>query len=262
MKTPIITIYVVCILVIGIVLLALYDYNKHGIRTEDPEISKSDADTLKTAKFEGDEHFYKQNYSGAIESYQKAVRMSPRDAHLHNDLGAAYYRLGLESMDTPMTEEQFDFGIEVDARRIDGSEAMKWIEGELEAIESGIITAVINNEADKNDIKSKILSLGHYVHVEQEYIDDDKREYWITIVTGKTKDAFLDAENEYRKAISIKYVKDDDGHRYSNYSAASRNLGTLLFRMGRKSAAVRSWRRAFQLEPTDSELRNLLDKYE
>ncbi|MFC1719407.1 hypothetical protein ACFL6S_37500, partial [Candidatus Poribacteria bacterium] len=106
------------------------------------------------------------------------------------------------------------------------------------------------------------LSLGHYVHVEEEDTDEDEKEFWVTIITGETKDAFLNAEKEYLKSINIKYVKDSDGRRYSNYATVSRNLGTLYFRIGRKKEAISQWRRAMELEPSDAELRELLDKYE
>lgn len=262
MRTPVIMIFLVCVLIMGIVALAVYDYKRRGFRTEGPGISKSEADTLKRTRAKGDELFEKQDYESAIMKYEQASEMAPRDAHIYNDLGAAYYRLGLTRMEPPMEEEDFDFGVEVDAR-IEGLKALEMVKDKLKTIRSGIITAVVNGEADRDRIEAYVHSLGHYVHVEEEEgAEEEEREFWLTIVTGETKDALLNAEKKYMRAMSIKYVKDKNGRRYSNYSAASRNMGTLYFRMGRKKEAVTQWRRALQLEPTDAELRVVVDKYE
>jgi tetratricopeptide (TPR) repeat protein len=260
MRTPVITIFVVCVLVIGLAL-AFYDYKKHGVRTEPTNFSKSEGDTLKRTKESGDEQFLKENYEGAVKQYQRALQMWPRDAHLYNDLGASYYRLGLQSMDSPMAEDEFDFGVEVDAR-YEGAKPLEMVQEKLAETKSGIITAVVGEEADKTEIETYARSQGKHIHVEVEDLEDGEKEYWLTILTGKTKDEFLKAERAYLDAINIKSVRDDSGRRHSTYPSASRNLGTLYFRMGRKKEAVAHWQRALQLEPTDAELRALISKYE
>lgn len=261
MKTPAITIFVVCILVVGLAW-AVYDYRKHGLRQQDEDISRSEAARLKETRESGAEQSYKQDYESAIEQYKKALKISPRDAYLHNDLGAAYYKMGLESINPPVAEDEFGFGNEVDARYLETPEALEGVKEAAGKTQSGIITAVVENEAAKSEIEAYAQSLEHYVHIELEEVEDGSREFWLTIITGKTKEAFLNAEKEYLRAINIKSVKDSSGRRYSNYSTASRNLGTLYFRMGRKKDAIAQWRRALQVEPTDAELRNLLGKYE
>ncbi len=259
MRTPVVTIFVVCVLIVGFALA--FRYRKEGFFTESPNISKSQAASLKRYKEDGDEDFYQQNYEEAIRQYKQAIRIWPTDAHLQNDLGASYYRLGLARMIPPMDEGEFDFGVEADARA-EGSEPLKMVQEKLEPIESGIITAVVNDEADRDKIETYARSLGHYVHVEEEVTEEGEKEFWLTIITGETKEAFLNAEKEYLKSINIKYMKDETGRRYSNYATVSRNLGTLYFRMGRKKEAIAQWRRAMQLEPADAELRELLGKYE
>ncbi len=259
MRTPVMTIFVVCVLIIGLAL-AFWDYKKHGARQQRFDISKTQADKLKDTRLSGDEQVYRQNYESAIREYERALKLSPRDAYLHNDLGAAYYRLGLESMEPPVEEGEFEFGVEVDAR-YEGSEPLKMVRSALEGVKSGVVTAVVNDETKSEEIETYARSLDHYVHVEEEFEGGD-REFWVTIITGETKEAFLKAEREYQEAINIKSVKDRDGRKYSNYSTASRNLGTLYFRMGRKKEAIAQWRRALQIEPTDAELRNLLGEYE
>jgi tetratricopeptide (TPR) repeat protein len=261
MKTPAITIFVVCILVIGLAL-AIYDYSKHKARPASEDITRSEADILKESRESGDEQSYKENYEKAVAEYERALRISPRDAYIYNDLGTAYYNLGLESMDIPVEEDEFGFGVEVDARHLEGSEPLTKSKDALEKVKSGIITIVVDNEATKTEIETYARSLGNYVHAETEEAEDGSKDFWLTIVKGKTKEAFLNAEKAYLEAIDIKSVKDRDGRKYSNYSTASRNLGTLYFRMGRKKDAIAQWRRALQIEPTDAELRNLLGKYE
>jgi len=261
MRTPVVTIFVVCVLIVGLAL-AFYDYRKHGARQQRLDITRSQADALKNAKEAGAEQSYKEDYEKAVDEYKRALKLSPRDAYLHNDLGTAYYRLGLQSMKPPIEEDEFGFGTEVDARRLETPKIFRIVQEALEKTESGIITTVVGNEAASKEIEMYARSLGHYVHAEEETEDISSKEFWLTIVTGKTKEFFLESEKEYLQAIDMKSVKDSDGRRYSNYATASRNLGTLYFRMGRKKDAIGQWRRALQLEPTDAELRNLLGKYE
>ncbi len=164
----------------------------------------------------------------------------------------------------PRSEDELGYGLEVDARHKEATEALAMVKEKLketEETDSGIITAVVSGEDVSKQIQTDIRSLEHYVHVEEE-VEDDKREFWLTIIVGKTKEAFLYAQKDYLKAIDIKFVKDREGRKYSNYSVASRNLGTLYFRMGRKKEAMIQWRRALELEPTDDELRELIGSYE
>lgn len=261
MRTPIITIFVVFVLIVGLAL-AFYDYRKHGARYEKLDITKTDAETLRKARQEGEIAAQKQDYETAIEQYERALKISPRDAYLRNDLGAAYYYLGLKSMQPPQEEEEFGLGLEVDGRHISKEETMKKFKEALNQIESGMITVVVKDFSLSNQIESYAKSLNHYVHVEPETNDDGTREYWLTILLGKTKEAFLNAEKQFRIAIDLRSVRDASGRKYSNYSAASRNLGTLYYRMGRKREAIEHWRRALEIEPSDAELRELIDKYD
>ena len=122
----------------------------------------------------------------------------------------------------------------------------------------------MNEETVGKKIEAHALSLGHNVHIEEEDTEDGGMEYWLTIITGGTKEAFQKAEEEYLRAIKIKSVKADTGRRYSTYPGASRNLGALYFRIGRRKDAVAQWQRALQLEPNgeDSrELRALIEEY-
>jgi len=261
MRTPIITIFVICVLIIGLAL-AFYDYRKHGIRYDKVDISRSQSDSLKNARLAGEEQSYKKNYDAAVAEYEKALKLSPRDAYLRNDLGAAYYYLGLKYMEPPIEEEDFSLGTEIDGRHISKEETIQKFGEALEKVKSGMITVVSNNQLVAKEIESYARPLNHYAHLELEKTDEGVWEYWVTIITGRTKDAFLNAEKQYLTAISLRAVKDTDGRKYSNYSAASRNLGTLYFRMGKKKEAIANWRRALQIEPTDAELRELVDKYE
>ncbi len=261
MRTPVITIFVVCVLIMGLAL-AIYDYRKHGVRQENIGISRSEAHRLKITSESAAKQLYNENYETAIEEYKRALKVSPRDAYLYNDLGTAYYRVGLESTVPPIEEGDFGYGSEVDARYLEPAEALEKVKQELVNMESGIFTAVVNDEATGTEIGVYARSLDHYTHIEEELADDGDKEFWVTIITGKTKEAFLNAEREYQQAIKIKSMQDNSGRRYSNYATASRNLGALHFRMGKKKDAVNHWRRALQLEPTDAELRHLLGKYE
>jgi tetratricopeptide (TPR) repeat protein len=260
MKTPAITIFVVCILILCLVL-AFYNYRKHGARPNDIIISKYDAEKLKKDKNSGEKQVYMENYEAAIKEYTKAIKISPTDSILYNDRGTAYYHLGLENANPPLSEDELDYGIEADARHTEAPEALAIVKDKLKETDSGIITAVVDNESTSEQIENSIRSMGHYVHAEEE-TENGEKEYWLTIIVGKTKEAFLNAQRDYLKAIDIQSVKDSNGRKYSNYSTASRNLGTLYFRMGRKKEAMEQLRRALELEPTDEELRELIGSYE
>jgi len=260
MRTPIITIFVVCILVLGLAL-AFYDYKKHGIHEKPVGISKSEADKLKRSRLAGEELSKKGKYDEAIEEFKKALQISPRDPYIRNDLGATYYYQGLESMNPPVKEEDFKLEADIDARDLDNSKAFERVKSAVEKMESGVITVVVSNEAVRKEIEAYVWPLKHYLYVEEEKTGKNSKEFLMTIIKGKTKEAFLNAEREYLQSIDILSVRDSTGRKYSNYATASRNLGTLYFRMGRKKDALAQLQRALQLEPSDAELRYIVDSY-
>jgi tetratricopeptide (TPR) repeat protein len=266
MKTPIVTVFIVAVLVIGLGL-ALYDYKTRGLHENPIGISRTQAEMLRRARVVGEEKANQKDYVGAIEEYKRAIRVSPKDPYIRNDLGAAYYSLGLKVMNPPIPEEEENgYGTEVDARYGDNKEqireqALTKLKEALDKTESGLITVVVRNSALGKEIETSNNSLGNYVHTEEEIKDDGTKNYWITIIKGKTKDYFIDAEKEYLQSIELLSVRDSSGRKYSAYSVASRNLGTLYFRMGRKKDALANWQRALQLEPADQDLRKLVDSY-
>jgi len=262
MKTPIVTVFIVAVLVIGLGL-AFYDYKKHGVHENPIGISRTQAEMLKKSRIEGEDKLKRQDYSGAIEEFKKAIQISPRDPYIHNDLGAAYYNMGLKVMNPPIPDdEDLGYGTEVDARYNNTKEqTFEKLKETLDKTESGIITVVVKDQPVSKEIESYIRPMGHYIHVEEEVRDDGGKDYWITIIKGKTKDYFINAEKEYIQSIDLLYVRDASGRKYSSYSIASRNLGTLYFRMGKKKDALANWQRALQLEPSDQDLRRLVDSY-
>jgi len=267
MKTPIVTVFIVAVLIIGLGL-AFYDYKTRGFHEKPIGMSRTQSEALKKARLVGEEKANQQDYIGAIVEYKRAIQISPRDPYIHNDLGAAYYYLGLKAINPPISEdEDLGYGIEVDARYYTGTkeqireQALTKLKEAIDQTESGIITVVATNLALSKEIETSTRSMGNYVHIEEDAKDDGSKDYWITIIKGKAKDYFLNAEKEYLQAIDLLSVKDASGHRYSGYSVASRNLGTLYFRMGKKKDAIENWQRALQLEPSDQELRKLVDTY-
>ena len=261
MKTPFITIFVVAILIIGL-FLAFYDYKKHGIHEQPIGISRSQSDTLKKARLKGEQLSEQKNYEAAIQEYKKAIQISPKDPYIHNDLGAAYYYLGLKAMNPPIPEdEDMGYGTSVDARALTKEQMTEKIKEALDIVKSGVITVVVKDPTMSKDIESFIRPTGNYVYIEDEPREDGGKNYWATIITGITKDYFLNAEKEYLASVDLLFVRDATGRKYSSYAVASRNLGTLYFRMGKKKEAVSNWQRALQLEPSDEELKNLVDSY-
>jgi len=266
MKTPIVTVFIVAVLIIGLGL-AFYDYKTRGFHENPIGISKTQAEALRKSRLVGEEKANQKDYVGAIEEYKKSIQISPRDPYIRNDLGAAYYYLGLKAMNPPIPEEEeMGYGAEVDARYGDTKEqireqALMKLKEALDKTESGIITVVVRDSALSKEIETSNHSIVNYVHIEEDIKDDGVKDYWITIIKGKTKDYFISAEKEYLQAVDFLAVRDSSGHKYSAYSVASRNLGTLYFRMGRKKDALANWQRALQLEPADQDLRKLVDSY-
>ena len=261
MKTPFVTIFVVAILIIGL-FLAFYDYKKHGAHEQSMGISRSQSDTLKRARLKGEQLSEQKNYEGAMQEYKKAIQISPKDPYIHNDLGAAYYCLGLKAMDPAIPEdEDMGYGTSIDARSLTKEQTLEKIKEALNTVKSGVITVVVKDQVISKDIESFILPTGNYIHIEDEPREDGGRNYWATIIIGITKDYFLSAEKEYLASIDLLFVRDATGRKYSSYAVASRNIGTLYFRMGKKKEAVNNWQRALQLEPSDQELKKLVDSY-
>jgi len=268
MKTPIVTVFIVAVLIIGLGL-AFYDYKTRGLHENPIGISRTQAEMLRRARVVGEEKANQKDYVGAVEEYKRAIRISPRDPYIRNDLGAAYYYLGLKAINPPIPEDEetdYGSGSGIDARYGDKKEqireqAFTKLKEALDKTESGIITVVVRDSALSKEIVTSSNSLGNYAHAEEEVKDDGVKDYWITIIKGKTKDYFIVAEKEYLQAVDFLAVRDSAGHKYSAYSVASRNLGTLYFRMGRKKEALANWQRALQLEPADQDLRKLVDSY-
>jgi tetratricopeptide (TPR) repeat protein len=167
MKTPGVSIFVVVVLVLG-VALAFYDYSKHGAREEQGKISKYEAYKLKNTKLLGAEESYKGDYEKAIKDYKAALKIAPRDAYLHNDLGTAFYYLGLKSINPPIKEDEFEFGIEVDARHLKKSKILPKVKEALDKTDSGIITAVMFDQDAKDEVVAFAHSLKYIVNVEEE----------------------------------------------------------------------------------------------
>lgn len=262
MKTPVVTIFVVSVMIVGIFLI-FYDYKKHGLREEPIGMSRSQAELVKKARIRGEDKVKQLDYLGAVEDFSRAVKMMPTDPYIRNDLGAAYYELGMRSIEPPVPpDEDIGYGIEIDGRFMESKKQIfDKLKEALDTTISGIITVVVNDQAISKEILDYIKPLDHYIHIEEETKEDGKKDYWITIIKGQTKDYFLKAEREYLEAINILSVRDSTGRKYSSYSVASRNLGTLYHRMGRKKDALMNWQRALQLEPSDQDLKRLVDSF-
>jgi tetratricopeptide (TPR) repeat protein len=262
MKTPVITIFVVSVMIIGIFLI-FYDYKKHGLHETPIGISRSQAEAVKKARIRGEDKVKNQDYLGAINDFSRASKMLPKDPYIHNDLGAAYYEFGMRSINPPVPpDEDIGYGNEVDARFMDNKEEVfAKLKEALDMTISGVVTIAVNNQPLSKEINDYIKPMNHYIHIEEEVKDDGGKDYWITILKGPTKDYFLNAEAEYIEAINLLSVRDTKGRKYSSYPVASRNLGTLYHRMGRRKEALENWQRALQLEPSDQDLKRLVDSF-
>jgi len=201
--------------------------------------TQEDAYTTESAEFreayENARRYAAANdYTRAIRYFTEALKIRPENAEVHNDLGATYLNMGVKASEPPWEEDVSD---------MTGFEAFRQLEQALAQAESDII---IFEKADQR-ISDALVAQARKAGCGA-YIEPHQLTATITIIKGKTKDAFRKAESELVRAKDLK----------PRYAVAYQNLGNLYYRMGHHRDAKILWQNALKLEPHNKELRRYL----
>lgn len=228
---------IITLVLIAAAILTVWLFSRKSQLSESQkETWLQEGDKVALTKRLAESYLKDEKYDLAVEYYIQAIRLRPGDAHIHNDLGSTYHYMGKADAVASQNE---------DARGSSTSEVLQKTAAALNLIDSGIIRITVDGKNQADKVVSYAVSLQGIA-----YISPEKSKHLVTIVTGKTKEAFLKAESEYRKAIQIK----------ARYAPAYRNLGTLYYEMGRPKEAIDFWRMALKLDPSDKALKSYLQE--
>jgi tetratricopeptide (TPR) repeat protein len=226
--------------------------DKEGARLEQAKIHalKSSGDRASAiAKLyqEANQYLAAGNAEAALESYRKALQLSPRDAKLHYNLSLAFDRTGdlvSERKELDRTVE-FDPNLAVAQNQLgflalqSGQQAMaeKFFKKAL-AIDSTFAEAqsnlaVLYSQQGKNAEAAQLF---------QQAIENDPKYPKARVNLGllmAQQGTFTEAEKQFRAAIEVD----------ANYADAYAALGMLQAKTGRGGEAVKSFQKAVTLEP-------------
>jgi len=174
------------------------------------------------------------DYTRAIGYFTEALKIRPDNAEVHNDLGATYLNMGIDASEPLWEEELSD---------MTGFEASQQLGQALAQVESGVIVFTKVEQKVADDLAAQARNENCYAHIEPHQLTAT-----VTVVKGKTKEAFRKAESEFIRSKDLK----------PRYAPAYQNLGNLWYRMGRHKSALVLWRGALELEPHNKELRKYL----
>jgi len=213
-----------------------------ALKSDEPSVdSIGESQEVRDLKEKGRAYAEANEHEQAITYYTEALKMRPDDAYLHNDLGAVYHNMGVEAAGEawPSWEE--------DLTNVTPITALQQLKQALSEVQSGVIVMTVNDVKVMNTLANHARSSDCYVHIE-----DHQRTSDITIIKGKTKEAFRKAESELFRAKDLK----------PRYAKAYENLGSLYYRMGKQQDAVILWKSALDLDPTNKVLRQYLQQYD
>ena len=232
MRAQIPTIIGVCICLLVIITLYFYYQYKKDEMPDEAYTTESEEfiDSYDNAK----RYAEVNDYTRAIGYFTEALKIRPDNAEVHNDLGATYLNMGIDVSEPLWPEELSD---------MTGFEAAQQLAQALAQIESGLIVFTKVRQKIADDLAAQASNENCYAHVERHQLTAT-----VTIIKGKTKEAFRKAEAEFIRAKDLK----------PRYAPAYQNLGNLWYRMGRHKDALILWQGALELEPNNKELRKYL----
>ena len=229
---PLFVVLVICIAVVGVYF---------AFKSNQPSVDAiGESEEFRELKNKGRAYAEANEYEQAIEYYTEALKMRPDDAYLHNDIGAVYHNMGIDAAGETWP------GWEEDVTNMTPVTALHQLKQAFSEVPSGVIVMTVNDTKVMDTLANHARASDCYVHLEHHQRTSD-----MTIIKGKTREAFRKAESELLRAKDLK----------PRYSAAYENLGSLYYRMGRKKDALIMWHSALDLEPTNKKLRQYLQQY-
>ena len=236
MKLQLPTLIAVClaILLIGSIYFFVGNKSELGIAVN------LESEEFKQIRTHATDAFNAGKYQQAIELYSQAMKMRPENAEIFNDLGAVYYKQGLQyagpkwpSWEKELSDETPDAAVTALKVAID-----KTISGAIMfKTRDGTVADAIETEAKH---------LGGEV-----YRQRWENEITLNILIGETKTYLLRARDHYLYALDLK----------PTHSVAYRNLGSFFMKVGKTDTALDYFQEAYKLDPRDSELEEYLNQF-
>ena len=236
MKLQLPTLIAVClaILLVGSIYFFVGDKSELGIAVN------LESEEFKQLRTHATDAFNAGQLQQAIELYSEALKMRPENAEIYNDLGAVYYKQGLEyagplwpSWETELRDESTD-------------RAVSELETAIDKIASGSIMFKTRHEAVADAIEAEARKLGGEV-----YRQRWENEITLNVLIGQTKTYLLRARDHYMRAVDLK----------PTHSVAYRNLGSFYMKVGRTDIALDHYQEAYKLDPRDAELEEYLNQF-
>jgi tetratricopeptide (TPR) repeat protein len=230
--------------------------DKEGVRAQKAKLAvlKSDSDregAIAGFNEKASEYLSAGNAKAAVQSYEKALRLSPRDAKLHYNLSLAFDRLGdfaserkelakTVELDPNLAVAQNQLGL-VALRSGQQAVAETLFKGTL-AIDPSFSEAqsnlgIVYSQQGKNAEASALF---------QQAIKNDPKYAKAYVNLGllmAQQGAFAEAEQQFRAAIGVE----------ANYPEAYAALGMLQAKTGHGADAVKSFQKAVTLEPASAQ---------
>ena len=229
---------IVVVLVIFMAIVVVY----FAFKSNQPSVDAiGESEEIRNLKDKARAYAEANEYEQSIEYYTEALKMRPENAYLHNDIGAVYHNLGIDAAGETWP------GWEEDLTNMTPVTALHQLKQALSEVQSGVIVMTVNDKKVMDTLANYARASNCYVHLEHHRRTSD-----MTIIKGKTREAFRKAESELLRAKDLK----------PRYSAAYENLGSLYHRMGRRKDALIMWTSALDLEPTNKKLRQYLQQYD
>src|SRR5580704_2892603 len=239
-----------------LVLLLEKTGDKEGARVERAKLAalklESDKESA-IARFneKAREYLSAGNPKAAAESYEKALRLSPRDAKLHYNRSLALDRLG----DFSSEREELSRTVELDPNLAVAQNQLgllAWRSGQQAQAEKlfkktlAIDPTFSEAQSNLGVLYSQQGKNTEATQLFQRAIENDSKYSKAYVNLGllmAQQGAFSDAEQQFRAAIGVD----------PNYAEASSALGMLQAKTGRGTDAVKSFQKAVTLEPASAQ---------
>ena len=233
MKLQLPTIIIVCLSIVLILTIHFVG----GRNTQTLTESREESNLFRSIRIDAENAHTAQDYNQAIQYFEDALEMRPKNAEIYNGLGAVHYDLGLKNAgpDWPSWKDISSDG------PLD--EALAVLNDAFKNVESGYFRFVTSSteiaEQIEQQAKKKEAAVFPYY---------GNTTTTLNILIGPTKEHLLYAEEYYLRSIEMK----------STYAVPYRNLGAFYMKIGIRDKAINYLQEAFKREPTDEDLAEYL----
>lgn len=236
MKTYMLILIIICV---SIVLIGTIHY-LGGRNSQSSEKIDFESEEFRSIKIDAENAYIAQDYTHAIELYEKALDLRPENAEIYNDLGSSHYDLALKyaGPDWPSWKK--------DLTGASLKEAYAELELAIEKTESGYIVLLTDSTKIANAIQLYAEEKGGKVFP---YYGNTATT--LNILIGSTRDHLMHARWLYLKSIEYK----------STYDAPYRNLGSFYMKVGLRDRAINFLLEAKKRAPGDEELVEYLHQF-